>query len=65
MLAGVVFLAIASGVPGDADSGPRPGSALVGLGMAALLLGFGTVGAFRAAYTYDDSNDRNPGLRPG
>ena len=35
---------------------PGPGLALSGLGLAALLLAFGTVGAFRAAYTYDDSN---------
>ena len=35
---------------------PGPGLALSGLGLAALLLVFGTVGAFRAAYTYDDSN---------
>jgi len=35
---------------------PPAGAALAGLGVAALLLGFGTVGAFRAAYTYDDSN---------
>ena len=35
---------------------PRTGLALAGLGIAALLLGFGTLGAFRAAYTYDDSN---------
>ena len=36
--------------------GPRTGLALAGLGIAALLLGFGALGAFRAAYTYDDSN---------
>ena len=35
---------------------PGPGLALSGLGLAVLLLAFGTVGAFRAAYTYDDSN---------
>ena len=35
---------------------PGPGLALSGLGLAALLLGFGTVTAFRAAYTYDDTN---------
>ena len=34
---------------------PGPGLALSGLGLAAMLLAFGTVGAFRAAYTYDDS----------
>ena len=55
VLAGVVFLAIASAYL--VRIGPQAGSALVGLGMAALLLGFGTVGAFRAAYTYDDSNE--------
>ena len=35
---------------------PGPGLALSGLGLAALLLAFGTWGAIRAAYTYDDSN---------
>ena len=36
---------------------PKPGgSVLAGLGLAVLLLAFGTVGAFRAAYTFDDSN---------
>ena len=35
---------------------PGPVLALLGLGLAALLLAFGTVGAFRAAYTYDDTN---------
>ena len=35
---------------------PGPGLAMSALGLAVLLLGFGTVGAFRAAYTYDDSN---------
>ena len=35
---------------------PKVGLALVGLGLAALLLGFGVVAALRAAYTYDDSN---------
>ena len=34
----------------------RHGMALVGLGSAALLLVLGTWGAFRASYTYDDSN---------
>ena len=37
-------------------SRPGPGLAMSGLGLAALLLAFGTVGAFRAAYTYDDTN---------
>jgi len=35
---------------------PGPGMALVGLGSAALLLALGTWGAFRASYTFDDSN---------
>ena len=35
---------------------PERGAALAGLGLAALLLGFGIWGAFRAAYTYDDTN---------
>ena len=35
---------------------PPAGVALAELGVAALLFGFGTVAAFRAAYTYDDSN---------
>ena len=36
---------------------PKPtGGALAVLGLAVLLLGFGAVGAKRAAYTYDDSN---------
>jgi len=35
---------------------PGPGMALVALGSAALLLALGTWGAFRASYTYDDSN---------
>ena len=36
---------------------PRNGTALVTLGLAALLLGFGTFTAVRASYTYDDSNN--------
>jgi len=36
---------------------PRNGSALVILGLAGLLLGYSTVGAVRAAYTFDDSNN--------
>ena len=36
---------------------PRNGTALVTLGLAGLLLGFGTFTAVRAAYTYDDSNN--------
>ena len=35
---------------------PSTGMALAGLGLAGLLLAFGTWGAFRAAYTFDDSN---------
>ena len=35
---------------------PPRGTALAGLGLAALLLGFGAWSSFRAAYTYDDSN---------
>ena len=35
---------------------PGRGAALAGLGLGALLLGFGGWGAIRAAYTYDDSN---------
>jgi uncharacterized protein (TIGR03663 family) len=35
---------------------PQAGVALVGLGAAALLLAFGAWGAFRAAYTFDDSS---------
>ena len=34
---------------------PRNGPALVALGLAGLLLGFGTVTAVRASYSYDDS----------
>ncbi len=37
-------------------AGPGPGLALTGLGIAGLLLGLTTGAAFRAAYTYDDSN---------
>ena len=37
-------------------AGPSHGSSLATLSLAALLLGFGTVGAVRAAYTFDDSN---------
>jgi len=35
---------------------PARGGALAALGLAALLLGFGTLSAFRVGYTYDDSN---------
>ncbi|MDA1127165.1 MAG: TIGR03663 family protein [Chloroflexi bacterium] len=35
---------------------PARGEALAALGLAALLLGFGTWSAFRAGYTFDDSN---------
>ena len=37
-------------------AGPGRAAPAVGLGLAALLLGLVTWGAFRAAYTYDDSN---------
>lgn len=37
-------------------SGARNGVSLAALGLAALLLGFGTTAALRAAYTFDDSN---------
>ena len=55
ILAGVALLALALAYL-VRRARPRAGVALVGLGMAALLLGFGSLGAFRAAYTYDDSN---------
>ena len=51
-VAGLLALAAAALVR---ISHPREGMALVGLSIAALLLGFGTWGAFRATYTYDDS----------
>ena len=35
---------------------PARGGALAALGIAALLMGFGTWGALRASYTFDDSN---------
>ena len=37
-------------------SGANRAAPVAGLGLAILLLAFGTWGAFRAAYTYDDSN---------
>ncbi len=37
-------------------AGTRNGVALAALGLAALLLGFGTSASLRAAYTFDDSN---------
>ena len=37
-------------------SGAQRAAPAAALGLALLLLGFGTWGAFRAAYTYDDSN---------
>ena len=37
-------------------SGPGRAAPAVGLGLAALLLALGILGAFRASYTYDDSN---------
>ena len=55
ILAGVALLALALAYL-VRRARPRAGVALVGLGIAALLLGFGALGAFRAAYTYDDSN---------
>ncbi len=38
-------------------AGARDGSALAALGLAVLLLGFGTATALRAAYTYDDTSN--------
>ncbi len=55
ILAGLILLAVmAAYLVRLAQAGP--GMALVGLGSAALLLALGTWGAFRATYTYDDSN---------
>ena len=54
LLTAAGLLAVASAVLVRVSQ-PRNGLALAGLGIAALLLGFGTLGAFRAAYTYDDS----------
>ena len=55
LLFGTVLLALVSAYL-IRLAGAGQGLALSGLGLAALLLVFGTVGAFRAAYTYDDSN---------
>ena len=54
LLGSAALLALASAVV-VRFSGPREGTALAGLGIAALLLGFGVLGALRASYTYDDS----------
>jgi len=55
ILAGLILLTVtAAYLVRLAQAGP--GMALVGLGSAALLLALGTWGAFRATYTYDDSN---------
>ena len=54
LLGSAALLALASAVV-VRFSGPREGMALAGLGIAALLLGFGVLGALRASYTYDDS----------
>ena len=54
-LTGIVLVALVSAYL--IRSAPqRAGAALVGLGCAGLLLGLGTWAAFRASYTYDDSN---------
>ena len=55
-LLGVAGLLAASSAVLVRYTRPRTGLALAGLGIAALLLGIGTLGALRAAYTYDDSN---------
>ena len=54
LLGSAALLALASAVV-VRFSRPREGMALAGLGIAALLLGFGVLGALRASYTYDDS----------
>ena len=55
ILAGLILLAVAAAyLVRLAQAGP--GMALVGLGFAALLLALGGWAAFRASYTYDDSN---------
>ena len=55
VLAGLILLALtAAYLVRLAQAGS--GMALVGLGSAALLLAVGTWSAFRASYTYDDSN---------
>ena len=53
LLAGVLLALLSAWLVRLAQ--PSSGVALAGLGVAALLLIFGTVGSIRAAYTYDDS----------
>ena len=53
-LAALILLPMAVGVAWLIRTQPNGGKAAA-LGLAGLLLVFGTVGAFRAAYTYDDS----------
>lgn len=53
-LAALLLLPMAAGVAWLVRTQPNGGKA-VALGLAGLLLVFGTVSAFRAAYTYDDS----------
>ena len=55
LLASIALAALASAYLVRVAASDR-GTALAGLGLAALLLGFGAWGSFRAAYTYDDSN---------
>ncbi len=55
MLAATVILAVAAAVVIRTAS-PGRGAPVAALGFAALLLAFGTWGAVRAGYTYDDSN---------
>ena len=54
-LTGLVLLPLAALIAALVRKQPHAGKAAA-LGIAALLLLFGTVGALRAAYTYDDSN---------
>ncbi|HLF04158.1 MAG TPA: flippase activity-associated protein Agl23 [Dehalococcoidia bacterium] len=55
-LLAAALLALASAYLLGRQAVPGRGVALLGLGMAALLLGLGAWGAFRVAYTFDDSN---------
>ena len=55
VLAGVIFSLLAAAYLIRATASAN-GGALAALGVAALLLSFGTWGALRASYTYDDSN---------
>ena len=55
VMAGLILLAVTAAYLVRLAQ-PGPGMALVGLGSAALLLALGTWGAFRASYTYDDTN---------